>query len=174
MRRFPLDQRPAGITEAEEFRGLVESLADSVVDGAAELQVIADAAHAEDLGMAARRQKQAIRERHSVGEPRRQRMGFQVIDGDERLVVGECDGFCGRQPDDHAADQSGPRRGGDAVEGAEGNLRLGHGLGDDVIERLDMGASGDLRHYAAEFGMFADLRQDDIGQYVSPPIADRA
>ena len=43
-------------------------------------------------------------------------------------------------------------------------LRLAHRLGDDVVEHLDMGAGGDLRHHAAEGGVLVDLRQDDIGQ----------
>jgi hypothetical protein len=33
-----------------------------------------------------------------------------------------------------------------------------------MIQRLDMGAGGDLGHHAAEFGVFADLRQHHIGQ----------
>ena len=37
-------------------------------------------------------------------------------------------------------------------------------LGDDVVEGLDMGASGDLRHHAAEGGVLADLREHDIGE----------
>ena len=37
-------------------------------------------------------------------------------------------------------------------------------LGDDVIERLDMGAGGDFRHHAAKGRVLADLRQHDIGQ----------
>ena len=31
-----------------------------------------------------------------------------------------------------------------------------------------MGARGDFRHYAAEFGMLADLRKNDVGQ--DPPM----
>ena len=33
-----------------------------------------------------------------------------------------------------------------------------------------MGAGGDLRHHAAEFGVFADLRQHDIGQDSALPV----
>ena len=97
-------------------------------------------------------------------------MRFEMIDRDQRLVVGERDGLRRRQPDDDAADQPRPRGGGDAVEAFEGDLRLGHRLGDDVIERLDMGAGGDLRHHAAEFGVLADLRQDDVGQNLAAAV----
>ena len=85
--------------------------------------------------------------------------------------MGERDRLRRGQPDDDAADQPRPGGGRDAVEVAERNPRLGHGLGDDVVERLDMGAGGDFRHHAAEFGMLADLRQHDIGQ--NPPRAVR-
>ncbi len=164
-----LDQRAAGIAEAEELRGLVEGLADRVVDGAAEAQIIADATHGEDLGVAAGREKQAIGKRRGVGEPRRERVRLQVIHRDQRLVVGERDGLGRGQADNDAADQARPGRGGDAVERRERHLRLRHGLGDDGIERLDMGARRDLRHHAAEFGVLADLRQHDVGQ--NPPLA---
>ena len=105
----------------------------------------------------------------AVGEPRGQRMRFQMVDRDQRLVVHQRDCFGRGQPDDHAADQAGSGGRGDAVEGGERHLRLAHRLCDDGIERLDMGAGGDFRHDAAEFGMFADLRQDDIGQDAAAP-----
>ena len=47
---------------------------------------------------------------------------------------------------------------------ANGDLRLVHCLGDDGIERLDVGAGGDFRHHAAERGMFADLRKNNVRQ----------
>ena len=144
-RRLLLDQRAARIAEAQQLCGLVEGLADRVVDRAAEPQIIADAAHAEDLGVAAGGEKQAIGKRRRVGEPRRERMRLQVIDRDQRLVVGKRDRLGRGQADDDAADQAGPGGRGNAVERVERHLRLGHGLGDDVIERLDMGARGDLR-----------------------------
>ena len=48
LRGLLLDQRSAGIAEAEELGGLVEGFADGVVERAAEAQIIADAAHAEN------------------------------------------------------------------------------------------------------------------------------
>ena len=115
-RRFLLDQRAARIAEAEQLCGLVEGFADRVVDRTAEPQIIADAAHAEDLGVAAGGEKQAIGKGHGVGEPRRERVRFQMIDRDQRLVVGQRDRLGRGQADDDAADQAGPGRGGDAVE----------------------------------------------------------
>ena len=115
-RRLLLDQRPAGIAEAEQFRRLVECLADRVVDRAAEPQVVADAAHAEDLGMAAGGEEQAIGKRRRVGEPRGERMRLQMIDRDQRLVVSKRDRLRRGQPDNDAADQARARRRGNAVE----------------------------------------------------------
>ena len=108
--------------------------------------------------MAAGGKKQAIGKVDAVGEPRRERMGLEMIDGDERLVVRQRNGLGCRQSDNDAADQARPSRGRDAVQRAERHLRLGHRLADDPVERLDMGARGDLRDDAAELGMFADLR----------------
>ncbi len=157
MAGFLLDQRPARIAEAEELCGLVESLADGVIDRAAEAHIIADAAHGEDLGVPAGGEKQAIGKRRRVGEPRGERMALQMIDRDQRLVVGERDGLGRGQADDDAADQAGPGGGGDAIERFERHVRFGHRLGDNGIERLDMGPCRDLRHHAAEFGVLAYL-----------------
>ena len=77
-------------------------------------------------------------------------MGLEVVDRHQRLVVDQRDRLGGGQADDHAADQAGPGGGGDAVDVVEGLAGLGHRLGDDAVERLDMGARGDLRHHAAE------------------------
>ena len=131
---------------------------------AAELEIIADAAHAEDLGVPAGGEEQAIGKRRRVGQPRGQRMGFEVIDRDQRLVVGQRDRLGHGQPDDEAADQTRPGGRRDAVERREADIGLRHRLGDDEVERFDMGAGGDLGHDAAERGMLVDLRQHDVGQ----------
>ena len=73
-----------------------------------------------------------------------------MVDRDQRLVVDQRDRLGGGEADDHAADQAGTGRGGDAVDLAEGLAGLGHRLADDAVQRLDMGARGDLRHHAAE------------------------
>ena len=118
-RGFLLDERPARITEAEKLGRLVESLADGVIDGAAKPQVIADPANTENLGVAARGQKQAIRKGGAICQARGQRMRFEVVDREQRLVMRERNSLRGGQPDDDAADQAGAGGGGNAVECAE-------------------------------------------------------
>ena len=69
--------------------------------------IVADAPdHGDELRVAARNEKQKIGERDVVGEPRRQRMAFEVVDGDERLPEGEGEGLAGREAHHDAADQS--------------------------------------------------------------------
>ena len=122
-RRFLLDLRPARIAEPEQLRGLVEGLADGVVLRGAEPHVIADAAHGDDLGMAAGGEEQAIGKRRRVGQPRGERMRFQMIDRDQRLLLDQRDRLGRGQPDDDAADQPGAGGGGDAVDGVEVDAR---------------------------------------------------
>ena len=83
FQRFALDLRAAGIGQAEHFGDLVEGFADGIVDRRAEPQIIADAAHRDELGMAARDEQQQIGKIETAGEPRGQRMGFEMVDGDE-------------------------------------------------------------------------------------------
>ena len=82
-----LDLRAAGIAETEKLRGLVEGLADGVVHRVAEQHIVADAAHGDDLRMAAGGEKQAIGKIDAVGQPRGQRMRLQMIDREQRLVA---------------------------------------------------------------------------------------
>jgi len=107
-----------------------------------------DAADCDDLGVAAGGEKQAVRERDRVGEPRRERVGLQMIDRDQRHLPDQRDRLGGGEADDHAADQPGAGGGRDAVDRIEAAASLRHGVDDDVVERLDMGTGGDLRDHA--------------------------
>jgi hypothetical protein len=82
-----LDGRAAGIAEAEQLRRLVEGLADRVVDGGAEAAIGADALDRDELRMTAGDQQQQVGKAEAVGEPRGQRVAFQMIDGEERQAV---------------------------------------------------------------------------------------
>ena len=107
--------------------------------------------------MAAGDQQQQIGEIEPVGQPCGQGVAFEVVDGDQRLARGGGDRLGGHQPDDQAADQAGTGGGGDGVDVGEVDARIGKGRLDDAVQRLDMGARGDLGHDAAEGGMLLDL-----------------
>ena len=49
--------------------------------------IVADAAHRDDLGVAAGGEEQAIGKRRGVGQPRGERVGFEMIDRDQRLAL---------------------------------------------------------------------------------------
>src|SRR5262249_18576726 len=71
---------------------------------------------------------------------------------------------------DRAADPPGPGGGGGGVGVGEAPPRARHRLGDDEVERLDMGARRDLRHHPAEGGVLVDLGEHDVGQNPAGPL----
>ena len=114
--------------------------------------------------MSARDQQQQIGKAHILGQPHRQRMAFEMIDGEERLVVGEGQRL-GRHDAHHdATDQAGSAGGGDAVEPGEIEAGGRQRLLDQPVDALEMGARGDLRHHAAEAAMLGHLAVDHVGQ----------
>jgi hypothetical protein len=91
-------------------------------------------------------------------------MAFEMIDGEEGLVVGEGQRLGRHHPHHHAADQARPAGRGDAVELGEIEAGGGQGILDQPVEALEMGARGDLRHHAAEAAMLGQLAVDHVGQ----------
>ena len=124
--------------------------------------------------MAAGGEKQTIGKRHGVGQPRGERMRLEMIDRHQRLAGDQRNRLGGGQADDHTADQAGAGRGGHAVELVEADAGFGHGLADNVIQRLDMRARGDFRHHPAEGRVLVGLRQHDIGQNLAAPVGSRS
>ena len=162
--RRAFDLGSAGIGQRQHFRDLVEGLAHRVVDGGAEPDIIADADDRDDLGMTAGGEEQAVGKFERIGQPRRQRMGLEMVDRDQRRVVHHRNGFGSREADDHATDQAGAGRGCDRRQLREADTGFLHGAFDDAVEQIDMGAGRDLRHHATEAGVLRYLRVDDIGQ----------
>ncbi len=87
-----------------------------------------------------------------------------MVHRDQRRIMHHRDRLGGGQAHDHAADQPGPRGGGDRRKLGKANAGFLHRAADDAVEQIDMGARRDLRHHAAECGMLIRLRVDDIGQ----------
>ena len=69
--------------------------------------------------MAAGDQQQQERKFDAVRQPRRKRMGFEMIDRDQRLSRGQRQRLGRRQPHHHAADQPRPSRGRHRVDLSE-------------------------------------------------------
>jgi hypothetical protein len=89
-------------------------------------------------------------------------VAFQMIDGEERLVV--CKGHClgGHHAHHHATDQPRPPGRGDAVEVAEPEPGLRERLGHQPIDPLEMSPRGDLGHHAAEAAVLGQLAVDHV------------
>ena len=124
LRGLALHMRPARIAQAQQLGDLVEGLADGVVDGGAEAHIVADAAHRDELRMAAGGEQQQIGEADAVGEPRGERMGLEMVHRHQGLAGDERDGLGGGEPHQHAADQAGAGRHRDAVEILDGAVRV--------------------------------------------------
>ena len=91
-------------------------------------------------------------------------MPLQMVDGDQRLSGCHGDGLGRHQPDDDPADEAGACGGGHCVDVIEADAGFRHGFGHDPVQHGDMGAGGDFRHHAAEFGVLVNLRADDVGE----------
>ena len=163
FQRQPLHRRPAGIAEPENLRGLVEGLAQRIVDGGGKAAVLSHALDAENLAMPARNQQQQV----GKGEPRireagRKRVAFQMVDRQQRLARRHRERLGAHQPDHHPADQPGAGGGGDGVEVIELHTRLGHYFGDHRRKAFGMGARGDLGYDAAIGRVFGLLTGDRL------------
>ncbi len=121
--------------------------------------------------MTAGGQKQAIGKGQCASQPRRQRVGLEMVHRDQRRIVHHCDRFRGGQSHDHAADQAGACGGGHCRKLRKANAGFLHRAGNDAVEQVDVGARRDLRHHAAEGGVLLGLRVDDIGQNAPRPVA---
>jgi hypothetical protein len=110
-----LNGGPAGKTEPEQLGRFVEGFPDCIVDGGSEQVILAQSGHGEQLAMPTRHQQQEIGEGHTIGQPRRQGVGFKMVDGNEWQAARRSDGLGGHAADMNATDQSGAGGGGNAV-----------------------------------------------------------
>ena len=162
--RRALDIRPARIGQAEHLGRLVEGLAERVVDRRGPALVVADPAHQHDLRVAAGDEQQQIGEVEPVGQPRRQRVAFEMVDRKQRLAGGAAIAFAVISPTISPPTRPGPAVAAIASTSASRIPGIGKRRLDDAVQRLDMGARRDLRHHAAEGRMLLDLAEHDVGQ----------
>ena len=120
-----LDRRAAGLRQAEQLGGLVEGFAERVVDGGAEADVAADVLDQQQLRVPAGDEQQQIGRLETLGQADRQRVGFEVIDGDQRQAVNQRDRLRRGEADEQAADQAGAGGRSDRRQVAEADAGLG-------------------------------------------------
>ena len=96
-----------------------------------------------------------------------------MVDRDQRHAGDRGDRLARHQADHDAADQPGPRRGGDRVERVETQAGLVERLGDQPVDMLDMRAGGDLGHDAAVMGVLVGLAAHAVGQHAAIGANDR-
>ena len=111
---------------------------------------------------AAGQQQQIGKSEVRVGQPRAQRMAFEVVDRDERLARRQGEPLARQQPDHHAADQSRPRGRGDRVDVGNRQIGLGEHLPHEIGQHFDMCARGDFGHHPAERPMPLGLSDDRL------------
>ena len=70
--------------------------------------------------------------------------------------------LAGHKPHHQPADQAGPGGGGNRVHIVKAEARLAQGGGDERIQMINMGASGDLRHHAAIGRVLVELGQHKV------------
>ena len=133
-----LNGRSARIAQAQHLGGFIEGFPQGVVDGGAETPVTPDALDGQQLAMAAGNQQQQVGKIDAVGQPRRQGMPFQVIDGQERQLMNGGDRL-GRHDADHdAADQAGAAGRRHGAEVLEFDPRRLHCLVDQPVDVLQV------------------------------------
>ena len=113
-------------------------------------------------------EKEQIGEIDVIGEPRGERVAFQMVDREKRFARGKRDRLGGGKPHHDATDQTRPGGSGHGVKFAETDPGLRHRRCNNAIECLDMRARRDFRHHATERRMRRALAQDDIGTDTAP------
>ena len=170
LARQLLDRRTARIAEPEQLGGLVESLAQRIVDRGREAAIFAHPLDQQQLAMPARDEQQQIGEfERRIGQPRAQRVAFEVVDREQRLPARHRQRLGAHQADHHPADQAGPRGRGDRIALVERDISLLEHRRDEGREPVGMRARGDFGHHAAIGRMFLVLRGDPLRD--DPPIA---
>ena len=115
--------------------------------------------------MSAGNQKQEIRESEvRIGEARRKRVAFEMIDGDQRLPGSERQPLSRKKRDHHSADQPGPGGRGDRIDVVDRHLGVTQNPLDQAWQDLDVGACGDLRNDAAIGLVSAVLAHHGLGE----------
>ena len=168
----PVDHGAPGVARPDEAGDLVVRLAGRVVDGRAQqLDLGADPAHAQDLGVPAGDQQRAqvrgqvvpLRGPHAV-QHAHAHVRHEVVDAVEGRAEGRGQRLRPRDPHHERARQTRAGGDGDRVEVREGDVGGVQGAADRGHEGLEVGAGGDLRDHAAEAHVLLHGGGDLVGQ----------
>ena len=118
---------------------------------------------------AAGKQQQVGKVELHVDEAGAQRMTFEMVDRDQRLVRRDRQPLAHQQANHHPANQSGSRRCSNRIHFADRDVGFVQHLPDQPGQDFDMGAGRDLRHHAAERPVRVILSHDCLGEDL--PIA---
>ncbi len=141
----------ARIAEAEQAGALVEGLAGGVVDGRTEHGVPAALANVEEQRVPSACEQAEERRLERVGlEVEGRDVAVQVVDRNERQPARPGDRLRRGDADEERADQAGPLRDRDGVEGVEVDSGRVQRLPYDRGDELEMPARGHLGHDPAE------------------------
>lgn len=97
-------------------------------------------------------------------------MAFQMVDGDQRLVMGQRYRLGRRQPYEQSTEEAGSSGRGDGIEVFERKARLAQRLADKPVQMLHMGTRCNLGNNSTVNGVFGRLRQHDVAQDVSAAV----
>jgi hypothetical protein len=176
--RAGLQRRAAWIGQAEQFRGFIKRLAGGVVQGRAEPAVPADTLDQDALRVPAREQQEQIGEGGlrmlKARQPRREGVGFEVVDREVRFVHSQSRPFGKAGADQQAADQPGARGRSDRAQIIVPEPGLAQAGGRQAGQGGKMRARGDFRHHAAECRVLRDLAQQNLGEDRAVGCEDRA
>ncbi len=114
-----LDARTAWVGQTQQPRDLVEGFARRVVDGAAQVLVLAVPADQHDLAVPARNDQThdgELRRRAVLGQQQRVDVAFQVIHADQRQIAAQRQSFRVIHADQQRSGQTRPARYGDGVD----------------------------------------------------------
>ena len=170
----PVDFRPPGIAEPEEFCHLVDALPRGVVARLPEDRQVERRGDAKQRGVAAGDDQRQVRQARPPGaEIDRQRVGVQVVHLDERHAPPHRERLAEGCADQQRPHQPGAGGHGDRAEVGgrhPGLVERGLHDGDEVLQVL---APGDLRHDAAVGAVVGDLGGDDGGEHAPALLDDR-
>lgn len=143
------DGRSAGVRQTENLGDLVKTFADSIVASGADNFELVMSGHIENLSMAARDDEG---EQGELGEGSRIEpvgidMGFEVVDGIERLLPENGESARGERADEERAEQAWSMSDGDGVDFSFGEVGVLKCLMNNWEDGFKMRAGGDLWNY---------------------------